>query len=256
MVRLNDIRTHLRNAYQRRKARGVIARYPADTIHVLHIRKCAGTTLRSLFQSASGLPPILFHEHAVTLRDIPVGHKVIYSIRNIEDRFVSGFLCRQRMGKPTYNFPHVREERWAFSRFHSPEALASAIGQQRLKGAVQRAMRGIEHLRYDLRYWLHTPDYLKARRPDILGVLRQESLTEDLIELRSRIPNLPDVGGSGNQPSSPSEYVFLHRNPEQHAPLSAPLAHNVRVWYAQELPLFEESLRIRQSLRDEGERRS
>ena len=252
MVRLNDVRTHLRNVYQRYNARRVIARCPADTIHVLHIRKCAGTTLRSVFENASGPPTIVFHEHAVTLRDIPVGQQVIYSIRNIDARFVSGFLCRQRMGKPMYDFPHVGEERWAFSRFQNPEALASAIGQQGLKGDVGRAMRGITHLRYDLRYWLHTQDYLKKRRPDIIGVLRQESLTDDLVELRARMPNLIGLPESATKDAGSLEHVFLHRNPHQHAPLAMPLSNNVRAWYAAERPLFEESLRIREELRNQG----
>ncbi|MCP3675876.1 MAG: hypothetical protein GY829_15615 [Gammaproteobacteria bacterium] len=78
-----------------------------EIIHLLHIRKTAGSALKKalLNDLISARYKIELHQHSFRLCDVPPGDKVIFVTRDPVSRYVSGFYSRQRMGKPRYHIP-------------------------------------------------------------------------------------------------------------------------------------------------------
>ena len=91
-----------------------------QVIHFLHIGKSGGTAIKHALNDAkhveSGLSFVL-HPHSTRLSDIPVGDKVLFTLRDPLSRFCSGFYSRLRKGQPRYNFEWSEGESRAFSKF-------------------------------------------------------------------------------------------------------------------------------------------
>ena len=127
-------------------------------VHLLHIRKTGGTALRHALESypASSHYEVVIHHHGATLADVPLGDQVVFALRDPASRFVSGFMSRQRQGRPAHFDPWTPGEAKAFGRFSSPDELACALSSDdvdRKRDAV-RAMDEILHLRFHYSDWL------------------------------------------------------------------------------------------------------
>ena len=81
-------------------------------VHFLHVGKIGGTAIKHAIGGAQAPDSgerarlayvVHLHRHAVGLRDVPVGEKFFFFVRDPVSRFVSGFHSRQRRGAPRYS---------------------------------------------------------------------------------------------------------------------------------------------------------
>ncbi len=94
------------------------------------------------------------HRHEDCLSVIPEADYYFFCVRDPIERYVSGFVSRQREGLPTYHNVWSKDEAKAFLRFDSPDALAvslSAGGTEQRE--AEAAMGTIQHLRTSFWDW-------------------------------------------------------------------------------------------------------
>lgn len=132
----------------------------------LHVGKTGGTSFlqnaRALVDTQPERVPILFtHEWTVTrIKECLPGATISLIIRDPVERAVSGFISRERAGRPTYNSPWKHDEATAFLFFKSVHEYLDAIlsGSHRDAAAADFASRSIDHIRRGFRY--HVGDTL------------------------------------------------------------------------------------------------
>jgi hypothetical protein len=197
-------------------------------VHLLHIRKTGGTVLWHALEphARTDRAVLVRHPHATQLRDVPPGEKAVFFLRDPLTRFVSGFYCRQRQGRPRYDSPWKAGERVAFERFHTPNELARALSSS---DRVRRehawaAMGTIQHLCSTLT-WLESEEYVRSRLDDVFYIGFQETLRDDFERLKEKL-------GLPAEMRLSEDAVEAHRNP-QHLDyrLDDLAAANLRAWY-------------------------
>ncbi len=200
-----------------------------QVLHFLHIGKTGGSAVKFALQGHLVTPrhAIYLHRHGKRLADIPKGQQVIFFLREPIDRFVSGYYSRRRQGQPKTFVAWSDEERSAFERFETPNALAEAISSQDKaeRDAARRAMTSIQHVRSSYRDWLISEEYLLRRSSDIFFIGFQESLSDDFTHLRSKLA-LPETV------QLPTSDIRAHRNPPGiDKKLTALAMRNLNAWY-------------------------
>jgi hypothetical protein len=196
--------------------------------HFLHIGKTGGTALRFALHDVRSATAyrLVLHGHRAHLDGIPVGEKFFYSVRDPIDRYVSGFLSRQRQGRPSHFRPWTEGEATAFSLFDSPEALGAALsvedGVQR--AAAEHAMRSISHLSSSYWKWFDDPSYFKSRADDLLWIGRQDALD---VESLARALGVDEL-------SLPEDPTIANRAQGPKPELSDLVRQNLRQWYAKD----------------------
>ena len=177
-------------------------------IHFLHIGKTGGTALKHALEKTARRQ-VTVHPHQVKLPNIPAGEQVFFFLRDPISRFVSGFISRQRQGRPRYSVPWNESETAAFTRFATPNALAEALSadDRAERIAAEEAMAGIGHVRDSYWDWFISPEYLRSRRGDILFIGQQEHLGDDARVLSSLL--------KCGRLVLPDDDVAAHRNPEK-----------------------------------------
>jgi hypothetical protein len=147
--------------------------------HFLHIGKTGGSAVKVAMRRAEGSAKfrVVPRRHEIHLDAIPEEDQFFFTVRDPIERYVSGFLSRQREGRPKFDIPWNECEAAAFPEFQSPDALAVALTAG---GAEQRnaeaAMRGIVHVRSSYWDWFGDADYFRSRADHILWVGHQENL--------------------------------------------------------------------------------
>jgi Sulfotransferase family len=202
-------------------------------VHFLHVSKAGGSAVKDAIEGRLRTPTsrIFLHPHRTTLMDVPRGEKVFFFLRDPVTRFVSGFNSRLRQGRPRYDTPWTPDEARAFARFGTPDALASALSDEKpeVREAARDAMRVIGHVRSSYWQWLGDEAQLARRLDDVLFVGRQESLARDFEALR----DLLGLPASLTLPEA-------HRTPEGFDRRLSPQAvENLREWYASDYHLLE-----------------
>lgn len=198
-------------------------------VHFLHIGKTGGTAVsHALRPHMHGDRIALYiHAHKVTLRDVPRGEAVFFFVRDPIKRFVSGFYGRQRQDQPRYFSPWSAAEARAFSRFDTPNALATALSSPDAprKQAAEDAMHSIQHVRDSYWYWFDNAAYFRARAADVLFIGHQNTLTADFERLKVLLHLPPDV-------TLPRDDIHAHRNPGSlDKRLDETAVRNLRAWY-------------------------
>ncbi|MGA2927879.1 MAG: sulfotransferase family 2 domain-containing protein [Solirubrobacteraceae bacterium] len=205
--------------------------------HFVHVGKTAGTAVKFALQPAAheGEYDLRFHEHEVTLRDIPRGERVFFVVRDPIDRFVSGFYSRRRQGRPRYEYPWSAEESDAFRSFATADSLAIALSESdpRDHAAAIAAMKSIGHVRDSYWRWFDSPEYFTGRLEDVLLILSFHSLTDSF-------SHLCELLGVSKAITLPSDDVNAHRNPAAiDRGLSAVARQNLQRWYAADVSFLE-----------------
>lgn len=166
---------------------------------------------------------MVLHGHVTHLDECPQGEKFFFCVRDPTDRFLSGFLSRQRQGRPRYDMPWNAEEAIAFSHFASPEELALALSAgDAQQWQAEHAMRSIRHVKNSYWDWFGNPAYFESRADDLLWVGRMEAL-----ELK-RLANALGV----HQLTMPQDSTLSHRTGDAKPELSDRARQNLRQWYA------------------------
>jgi hypothetical protein len=239
-------------------------------VHMLHIGKTGGTAVKASLCEGSDRTRVIrtrlgrvtnvafrqpsrrelfirLYPHSFTLRDVPVGEKVFFFLRDPIARFVSGFYSRQRQGQPRVFNPWTPAEAEAFARFETPNALAAALASRdpSVRSTAEAAMRGITHVRSSYWDWFHDPAYFQARLGDILLIGFQETLDSDFETLKSLLSLPPGV-------RLPTDAVASHRSPAGlDRTLDGTSQVTLREWYARDYEFMElcRPLRSRSLLR-------
>lgn len=216
-------------------------------VHLLHIRKTGGSAVKSAFLGSSfygcrytAQYLLKLHKHGMRLKDVPIGQKVAFFLRDPIERFISGFHCRKRQGKPRYDCPWSPEERFAFTLFDTPTELAIALSSddEKTRQTAHLAMQQVRHINTPLSFWLDSKAYLEKRREDIFLVGWQDSLGKDFSTLCSLLEIREPV-------SLPLDDRSAHRNPyRQDVPLHFNAIHNLKSWYKADYELIEFCKRV------------
>lgn len=203
--------------------------------HVLHIRKTGGSALFDALSPWAASHGLVLHPHGVRLLDIPRTETVVFTVRDSESRFCSGFNSRLRCGRPRNDIPWTAAETIAFARFPTPDHLAMALSSPTvgLRRAAQEAMSAIPHL-VPLGYWLGSVDEIE-RRTGRLIVLSQSSLTADFARLKILL--------KAPHAELPDDDIRAHRTPEGFSTaLSLQARLNIAEFYKEDALLYERCL--------------
>jgi hypothetical protein len=179
------------------------------SLHVMHIGKTGGTAIKAALRGREdeGRYHIILHDHGRTLRDIPAGHKIFFCVRDPIDRFVSAFYSRLRKGLPRHFREWTPAERWAFTTYATPDALARALGgPTALRGAALAAMKTIQHIGDRYADTFGSLAALRARLDDVLYIGFQDTLDTDFAHLLTLLDLPPEI-------HLPDDDVQAHRNP-------------------------------------------
>jgi hypothetical protein len=195
--------------------------------HFLHPGKTAGTAVKFALHDApkSSRFDVLLHTHGVRMIDLPRRDLFFFVVRDPVDRFVSGFSSRQRQGRPRHNTPWTPDERRAFERFDTPQALADALGSTGTeRAAAVDAMGSIQHVRSSYWYWFGDEAAFARRADRVLFVGFQESLDDQLPVLAERL-GLPGL-------QVPADDVKANRSTAARSPLTDDARAVVADWFA------------------------
>jgi hypothetical protein len=122
-------------------------------------------------------------------------------------------------------------ETLAFSTFKTPNQLAEAITSPKLRDQALIAMRDIRHVNSHYRDWLGTKQYLEDRRPSIIFIGHQETLTTDFSTL---------CGYLGINASLPTDTILSHATPERFdKSLSPEGVANIKAWFRDDYDLLD-----------------
>jgi hypothetical protein len=198
---------------------------PRPVAHFMHIGKTAGTALRFTLHDVQKETTyrMVLHGHRARLDGVPQGDKFFFCVRDPIDRFMSGFLARQREDRPRFHIPWTEQEAIAFSHFASPEELALALSAgDPVQRNAEHAMRSIQHVRTSYWDWFGNPSYFKSRTDDLLWVGRQHSLDMHRLAVALGVDEL----------TMPEDATISHRTTNSKPELSDRARQNLKQWYA------------------------
>jgi hypothetical protein len=203
-----------------------------QVVHFLHVGKTGGTAIKHALRAnrVTDRYLIKLHAHCTTLMEIPPGEKVVFFLRDPITRFVSGFLSRQRQGRPRFFFPWSVDEDKAFQTFATPNELALALSWEDNDGRKHaiEAMHSIQHVSSFYWDWFQDESYFLSRLSDVFFIGFQESLCADFTDLKSKL-RLPDTV------ALPTSDVEAHRTPDSSkVELQGEAIRNLERWYAQD----------------------
>lgn len=209
----------------------------AAPISILHIGKTGGSFLRSVLRHNKPRWSRVLHlgNHDSTIESTRARYgdtrELAFVIRDPLERFQSAFYSRMRQGRPTYNSAWSNSEAIAFLWFETAEELALALSGDDLRrqSAAKYAMKSIQHLNRDYRWYLGSVIDLLAERERIRMCI-------DLSELTARLPEvMASLGVSEfEMPKNPRR----HENPDPPSPLSEAAEASLREFWAEEFELY------------------
>jgi hypothetical protein len=122
----------------------------------------------------------------------------------------------------------------AFSRFHTPEQLALALGSDddEERELAEWAMRNIIHLGYQRRYTGRVEELRERVGRQVIFIAKQETLSDDWERLKGILELPPDL-------DLISDPRLAHRRLEGPTPkLDRAAVRNLRRWYARDYDLM------------------
>jgi hypothetical protein len=182
----------------------------------------------------------VFHDHDFDLRQVPAGERVFFAVRDPVERFVSGFISRQRCGRPRYDIPWTEPETRAFSSFASADSLARALtsDDDDTRFGARTAMMSIQHVRDSYWRWFHDLDYFDSRVDDILLIMSFATLELAFAQLCALLA-LP------TRIVLPTDAVSAHRNPvTADRRLSDAAVTNLKGWYGSDFAFIDICARL------------
>ena len=179
-------------------------------VHFIHLGKTGGSAIRGALSDhlLKGKYKIKLHGHNMRLRDIAVGERAFFFVRDPVTRFISGFFGRLRQGKPLYDFPWSVDEERAFGEFHTANDLALAISSSRAsaRSSALEAMKTIGHVNSSYWDWFENESYFQSRLSDVFFIGFQENLSVDFEKLKLKL-------GLPQNVVLPLDDLRAHRNP-------------------------------------------
>lgn len=154
--------------------------------------------------------------------------------------FISGFLSRQRRGRPRYDSAWTEAEAAAFTRFDTVEKLGLGLANQSTDAVS--AVNAIFHTRNGLRFYLHDVATLDLLADRIFFLGRVDAFDADIERLKACLGIAPVV-------LPPSDDVGAHRNPaDADRELSTAARNAIRGWLAEDYRIYAWCLKKRAEL--------
>ncbi len=154
----------------------------------LHIPKTGGSGIDDMMTkiAARGLACPVKFDHAWRMQDVLRLYPDIslsFVLRDPIERMASGFVSRLRMGRPRNNKMWSADEAIAFGYFKTPVELFEALtgDDERLRSAAKFACHGIQHLRFNYRYYFESTKWINKHRRNIGVVGRLEAMDDFLV---------------------------------------------------------------------------
>jgi hypothetical protein len=215
---------------------------------MIHIGKTGGTALKTVlhaYNARRDSDPIELFRHEMTLPRLVAESsfsKAIFFVRDPLSRFVSGFNSRLRGDPRKKKANWSPEERFAFSRFTTPNDLAEALSSPTKRKDAERAMRGIQHVREPLSYYLGSTGFLERNKDRIFFIGRQETFDDDVVCLKRMLGVEPEI-------LPPSGREDANRTPPtMSTELSKRAIGNIKPWYEEDYPILEWCLEHREKI--------
>jgi len=215
-----------------KKYRDIAHQKNKQIIHFIHIGKTGGTAIkhamginRKSYENEQHI--IIGHRHAITLKDVNIGEKFFFIVRDPIDRFISAFYSRKRKGMPRIYNEWSKKEKKAFTNFSTPNELAKAIYSENTleKDNALDAMNSIDHIKTSYWDWFYDKNYFLSRKDDVMFIGNQKNLNEDFIKLK----NILELPSSIHLPNDP---IKMHKNPDDvDKNLDGIATDNLKEWY-------------------------
>lgn len=216
---------------------------PRPALHYVRISKTASTALIAALEQVTHDIPyrIVVHEHEDSLLDLPPSESFFVTVRDPITRYASGFLSRQRRGRPRYNSAWTAEEEIAFTEFDHPWVLGAALddADEQRRQRAENAMRSIRHVRTHLLDWFIDESTLREFAPRCVAIIRQEMWHDDVtvlaeaLGLETLMPPTDEVGAHRNPPLAQVDSEVFER-----------AQVNLREWFAPDYALLDSALTI------------
>jgi len=222
------------------KYRNIAHQENKTLIHFIHIGKTGGTAVKH----AMGIKGRVFEDerhiiigqrHSFTLKDVNVGEKCFFIVRDPIEKFISAFYSRKRKGMPRIYNEWNKKEKKAFTTFPTPNDLAKSIYSKDTiqKDNARDAMKSIDHIKSSYWDWFFDREYFLSRKDDIIFVGNQQHLNQDFIKLKN-ILKLPDDLQLPNDP------IKMHKNPDKiDKNLCEDAIKNLKLWYKRDYEFLE-----------------
>jgi hypothetical protein len=208
-------------------------------LHYVRVSKTASTALISALESVrdSIAYQVVIHEHEDSVLDVPDDELFFTSVRDPIARFASGFLSRQRRGRPRYNSQWNEQEAIAFEEFDHPWVLGASLSDTdpQRRARAHSAMRSIRHVCTHLSDWFIDEPTVRQVAPRCVALIHQESWDRDVATL-ARFLDVAEL-------LPPRDDVGAHRNPPLRsvdAALEQQARENLSAWFAEDYQLLAE----------------
>jgi len=205
-------------------------------VHFIHIGKTGGTSIKEALKNHLVVKEYLIrlHNHNFKLRDVPLGDKAFFFLRDPLQRFVSSFYSRQRQGMPRYMRPWSYGEAIAFNLFSTANQLAEALRSDDInyQNSAVEAMQSIQHVKNSFFDWIETEEYFRQRLNDVLLIGFQDDMESDFNKLKELL-------GLPAELILPDDDIKAHRNPAVvDKYLSSAAKSNLTNWYQKDIQFY------------------
>ena len=215
------------------------------SLYFLHLGKTGGTAMKRVLRLHVGRTKTSYGDlklpgHSMHLEMVPGDDYVMFCVRDPISRFASAFYSRLTQGQPRYYYPWEPNERIAFERFPTPQALASGLASddKQTRSAAAAAMKAIRHAA-PLTESLGTRRDLEQRLDHVIYIGAQETLASDWQQLRVLL-ELPETA------QLPNDAIAGHQgDPTLDRTFDAEQEKALREWYAEDFAIVEWCNQIR-----------
>jgi hypothetical protein len=219
---------------------------------MIHIGKTGGTALKFVLSQhnqrrTSDLIELYRHEMTLPiLVDKSRVTRAIFFVRDPVARYVSAFNSRFSRVHGNKRLNWSAEERFAFSRFTEPNELAEALSNSSQRPDAERAMRGIQHVREPLSFYLGSVDFLDTNKDRIFFIGRQEAFDHDVVRLQRMLRVEPEI-------LPPTSIPDANRTrPTMSTQLTRRATDNIKAWYQEDYPILEWCLEHRKRILEQN----
>lgn len=209
----------------------------------LHVPKTAGTGLNELFAKlpGAGIRRPVYLGHGFDMRSIAEmlpDARVILLLRDPLERIASGFVSRQRQGRPRYNSVWTPAEAVAFHAYRSPEAMFRACLSDD-DHDISMSTFAVENIRHIRNGYVH---YFGSAA-EVAAASGRFALIDEMNDMNGFLERLASLlGASGGELASLHETwhasprggasIIAALEPVEVAALKARFAGEYRVWEA------------------------
>ena len=167
-----------------------------EQINVLLIAKSGGYLLKKLLSNVtSDRYEFVIHNVTTKLKDVPVGEKIIFFVRNPIERFARIFYMRYNKGAPFYNSQWSESETSVFQRFSSANQLAEALSDKDslINSQAILSLNKVRYLTTQISDYLGNQNELESRQKDIKFIGNADRLVDELERLQSEFELNVDI---------------------------------------------------------------